>query len=123
MKKVMTFLVVAVMLIMRVGSQTPAPPSVITPFAPPPPPPPPPLPPAVITVYSPPPPQTHEADHPTVTTTSPVTITIYIPAAEAEPSHHIIDIFFFVFGFVGLILLAILCIIMWLVFRIIGRRI
>jgi hypothetical protein len=122
MKKVMTFLVVAVMLIMMVGSQTPAPPSVITPFAPPPPPP---LPPAVITVYSPPPPQTHEADHPTVTTTSPVTITIYIPAAEAEPSHHIIDIFFFVFGFVGLILLAILCIIMWLVFRTIGggRRI
>jgi hypothetical protein len=57
-----------------------------------------------------------------VTTTSPVTIAIYIPAA-AEPSHHIIDIFFFVFGFVGLILLAILCIIMWLVFRIIGRRI
>jgi hypothetical protein len=56
-----------------------------------------------------------------VTTTSPVTIAIYIPAA-AEPSHHIIDIFFFVFGFVGLSLLAILCIIMWLVFRIIGRR-
>jgi hypothetical protein len=123
MKKAMAFLGAAVMLIMMVGGQTDQPPPSMSTFTDPfsPPPPPPSLPEITFS-----PPSTPESDHLTVTTTSPVTINIYIPNPAAEPSqcsHNIVDVFFFVFGFVGLILLAILCIIMWLVFRILGRRI
>jgi hypothetical protein len=103
MKKVMAFLVAAIMLIMMVGSQTDQPP-----------------PPLVITIS----PSTSGADQPTVTTTSSVAITIFFPAA-AKPSHRITDDFFIVFGFVGIFFLLVLSIIMWNVFKILrgGRQI
>jgi hypothetical protein len=106
MKLFSLLFVVAALFIMIatfVGGQTPPPPPPSTAAA------------VITTTFSP------EADHPTVTTTS-LVITIiisYIPTTpEPEPSHHIKDIFVFVFGFVGLSFLAILCIIMCLVFNI-----
>jgi hypothetical protein len=109
MKLSLLFVVAAlfIMLATSVGGQTPPPPPLFTAAA------------VITTTFSP------EADHPTIKTTSPViTITInYITTApEPEASHHIKDIFFFVFGFVGLSLLAILCIIMCLVFNILRGK-
>ncbi|WJX58133.1 hypothetical protein P8452_43619 [Trifolium repens] len=110
MKLFSLLFVVAALFIMiatSVGGQTPPPPPLSTAAA------------MITTTFSP------EADHPTLTTTSPViTITInYIPTPpEPEASHHIKDIFFFVFGFVGLSLLVILCIITCLVFNILRGK-